>query len=492
MFKKVLIANRGEIAVRTAKTLREMGIKAAAVYSKPDQDSRHLYFADEAYPLDGTAPSETYLKIDKILTIAKKAKVDAIHPGYGFLSENPIFAKACQDERIVFIGPSAKAIQALGNKLSAKTLAEKAGVPVVPEMVWDEKTPLKLLREKIGYPLLIKAAAGGGGKGMRLVQKEEEFLSAAQAARHEAESAFGDGKIFIEKFLLKPRHVEFQIFGDLHGNMVHLFERECSIQRRYQKIVEESPCVPLSPELRSRMGNSAVKVAKSADYGNAGTVEFLVDQSGNFYFLEMNTRLQVEHPVTEMVVRRDLVRLQIQVAGGEKLPFQQEDLNQDGHAFECRIYAEDPFHGFLPSTGTLELFEPPEGPNIRVDTGVAKDSKITVDYDPMLAKLIVWGNNRSESLQKMLCALRHFAILGVSTNIEFLQTLFEHPSFQKGNLHTQFLSEHPIHAKEKTVPEEAWISAVLSLSAAKKSPSAKETSLKKLSPWDSIGSWRMV
>jgi 3-methylcrotonyl-CoA carboxylase alpha subunit len=496
MFKKVLIANRGEIAVRIAKTLQEMGIKVVAIYSNPDSESRHLLFCDEAYPLHGTTPAETYLHIEKILDIAQKANVDAIHPGYGFLSENPLFAKACQEVGIVFIGPSAEAIEALGDKLEAKKMAQKAGVPIVPEIEWNESLSPKRIQEKIGFPVLIKAVAGGGGKGVRLVEKEDALLPAIKAAKHEAQSAFGDDRIFLEKFLVKPRHIEFQIFGDLHGNYVHLFERECSIQRRYQKIVEESPSPALSPKLRAQMGEAAIKCAQSAGYANAGTVEFLVDQSGNFYFLEMNTRLQVEHPVTEMVVHHDLVRAQILVAQGEKLPFHQEKLKQNGHAFECRIYAEDPMRNFLPSIGTLEVFEPPEGPNIRLDTGVAKGSKITVDYDPLLAKLITWGEERSQSLHKMLWALKHFVVLGVTTNISFLQKLFLHPAFQKGELHTQFLSQHTFYQKEAFLPEpeEAWIAAALVFRALKTKANAKAFThiQKKEDPWDKLGAWRMV
>ena len=375
MFRKVLIANRGEIAVRIAQSLQQMGITAAAIYSEADAHSLHARSADEAYALGGKTSAESYLRIDKIIDVAKAHGVDAIHPGYGFLSENADFAQACADARITFIGPSPQVIHDMGDKIIAKQSFIAAGVPVVPGWSGPEDAGVEMIRgqaAKIGYPVLIKAAAGGGGKGMRVVQTEKDLATSLDAARREAQAAFGDGRIFLEKYISRPRHVEFQIFGDGRGNVVHLFERECSIQRRHQKIIEESPSPALTPQLRQKMGEAAVRAARTIGYTNAGTVEFMLDDAGNFYFLEVNTRLQVEHPVTEMITHQDLVRAQVLVAAGEELPFTQDELRQEGHAIECRIYAEDPARGFLPSTGTLAHYLPPIWANIRVDSGVSE------------------------------------------------------------------------------------------------------------------------
>ncbi len=465
MFKRILIANRGEIAVRVAQTVQEMGMRAVAVYSEPDRSSPHVAAADEAHPLEGKTAAETYLRGEKIIEIAKRNHIDAIHPGYGFLSENAAFAQACRDAGITFIGPSPEVIRATGNKIAAKKTLSAAGVPVVPGWTGTGKEdPKRFVTEaaKIGYPVLVKAASGGGGKGMRLVREKRDLLNAVEAAQREANAAFGDSQVFLERYIERPRHVEFQIFGDAHGNVVHLFERECSIQRRHQKILEETPSPALSAQLRARMGEAAVRAARAVSYTNAGTVEFLVDAAGEFYFLEINTRLQVEHPVTELTTGHDLVRAQILVAAGEHLPFSQEELRQDGHAIEVRICAEDAERDFMPSTGTIDVFVPPTGPGIRVDSGVVQGSEVSVYYDPMLAKLIVKGRTRNDAIQKLAWALNHFVVLGVTTNIRFLRALIDHPEFLAGRLHTQFLQENAITAKKDgPVPREAVLVAAL-------------------------------
>ncbi len=494
MYKKVLIANRGEIAVRIAATLQEMGITAVGVYSDADRRAVHVRACDEAYSLAGMTSGDTYLRGDKIIEIARLHGVDAIHPGYGFLSENEDFAQACHDAGITFIGPSPQVIRDMGDKIIAKKTFADAGVPVVPG--WPGKIgakaeALQAEAAKIGYPILIKAAAGGGGKGMRVVQKESELVAAMEAAQREAGSAFGDSRIFLEKYITRPRHVEIQIFGDSHGNVVHLFERECSIQRRHQKIIEESPSPALTPELRAKMGHAAVTAAKAIGYTNAGTVEFILDQGGQFYFLEVNTRLQVEHPVTEMVTHRDLVRSQLLVAAGQPLPFTQEDLSQDGHAIECRIYAEDPDRGFLPSIGTLAHYVEPRGPGIRIDSGVEQGSEVSVYYDPMLAKLICRGRTRDEAIDKSIWALERFIIMGVKTNVAFLRDVLMQPDFRRGNLHTHFLEENPIAALSDEVPQDALIAAALMtrLGADRRSVPAAATT-HSAGPWETAGGWR--
>ncbi len=496
MFKKVLVANRGEIALRIIQTLQEMGITALAVYSDPDRSAPHVRQADEAYHLPGKTPGETYLQGEKIIDLAKRHGVEAIHPGYGFLSENAEFAQACQQAGIVFIGPSPEVIRAMGDKIIAKQTMEKAGVPVVPGWAGELDTDIAVLKkeaQRIGYPILVKAAAGGGGKGMRRVSKEEKLEAALEAAAREATSAFGDARIFLEKYITRPRHIEFQIFGDHHGHIIHLFERECSIQRRHQKIIEESPSPALTPELRQKMGDAAVKAAKALGYTNAGTVEFILSETGEFYFLEVNTRLQVEHPVTEMTTHLDLVRLQVRIAVGEALPYQQADISQDGHAIECRIYAEDPGQNFMPSTGKLEKYVLPLGPNIRIDNGVVEGGEVTVYYDPMLAKLIVWGKTRQHALEKMHWALSHYVALGVTNNIEFLQAIIQHPAFQAGQIHTHFLEEHPIaqEAEQKASAVPAYIIAALASRATQK-VTINNTIDQPASPWQLSGTWRNV
>jgi acetyl/propionyl-CoA carboxylase alpha subunit len=455
--------------------------------------------ADEACPLEGNTSAETYLRADALLEVARRHGADAVHPGYGFLSENPDFAQACRNTGLMFIGPTPQAMKAVGDKTNAKRTAAEVGVPVVPGWWADPNASASQFADaagKIGYPVLIKAAAGGGGKGMRLVHDEREIGEAVEAARREAGSAFGDARVFLEKYIRKPRHVEFQVFGDAKGNVVHLFERECSIQRRHQKIIEESPSPALSPELRVRMGDAAVRMAKAVGYTNAGTVEFIVDENDSFYFLEVNARLQVEHPVTEMVIRRDLVALQLHVALGRPLPFSQSEVRQEGHALECRLYAEDAERGFLPSIGVLTHFDPPLAPNVRVDSGVRAGSEVSVYYDPMLAKMIVWGESREESIRRMSWALGRFAVLGVTTNIGFLRSLIKHPDFLKGRLHTQFLEEHRIvaHADDSLADRAALIAAVVAeLPTGRPTRDGRSGGLGvelTTNPWRQAGRWR--
>jgi len=505
MFKKILIANRGEIALRIARTVQEMGIAAVAVYSDADRRSPHVLACDEASPLPGNTSAETYLRGDAIIAIAQQHGADAIHPGFGFLAENAEFAEACAGAGITFIGPSPEAIAAMGDKIIAKEMMKKAGVPCVPGWTDGGDVTIEQAQQHagaIGYPLLVKAAAGGGGKGMRIVNEPDELEAAFDAARREAAAAFGDGRVFLEKYVPRARHIEFQIFGDAHGKVVHLFERECSIQRRHQKIIEESPSPGFSEHLRQRMGKAAVQAARTLSYTNAGTVEFMVDDEENFYFLEVNTRLQVEHPVTEMTLHRDLVKAQILVAAGEPLPFGQKELKQEGHAIECRIYAEDPAREFMPSTGVIGVYEPPAGPNVRVDSGVVAGSEVSVYYDPMLAKLIVWGRTRNEAIARMDRALSRYVILGVTTNIAFLREVINHAAFRAGELHTGFLAEHGIGtAVDDETPDEAYIAAALAvrdggvLVGAGISGGGAEGSSSgggPRSPWQTGGQWRVV
>ncbi len=494
MFKKVLIANRGEIAVRVAHTLREMGITVVAVYSEPDAAAPHVAIANEAHPFPGKTTAETYLRADLIIDIAKQSGADAIHPGYGFLSENADFARSCQKSNITFIGPTPESISAMGDKITAKKTMQNANVPTVPGWSGDNDAPIATVQkeaDKIGYPLLCKAAAGGGGKGMRRVDKPEDLEQAWQSAAREAASAFGDARVFLEKYIENPRHVEFQIFGDNEGNVVHLFERECSIQRRYQKIIEETPSPALSPELREEMGDSAIAAGKAINYTNAGTVEFILAPEGQYYFLEVNTRLQVEHPVTEMTTQQDLVRAQILVAAGQPLPFTQSSLQQTGHAIECRVYAEDPANNFVPSTGKIVAYQPPQGPNIRTDSGVTAGSEITVYYDPMVAKLIAWAPTREQAIAGMTNALNNFVILGPTTNIPYLRRIINHLEFAKGNTHTHFLTEHTIDASPPNPPVEAYIAAATSKQSTTTSASSTQT-VDGDTPWHTLGPWRVA
>jgi acetyl-CoA carboxylase biotin carboxylase subunit len=443
MFKKILIANRGEIAIRIMRACRELGIQTVAVYSAADAHAQHVQFADEAILLGDAAPKESYLNVDKLIRAALDSKADAIHPGYGFLSENASFAAAVDSAHLTFIGPSADSIRAMGDKAESKILMKKAGVPTVPGFegleTFDE---FKNAASEIGYPVLVKAAAGGGGKGMRVVNSEAELQEAIETARREALNSFGDERLLIEKYLAEAHHIEIQVFGDKHGNLVHLFERECSVQRRHQKIIEESPSPLLTPELREQMGQAAVAAAKAVNYHNAGTVEFIFDPKlSSFFFLEMNTRLQVEHPVTEAVTGLDLVHWQIRIAAGEKFPFAQTDIHQHGHAIECRVYAEDPSTGFLPSTGKLLQFIEPRGPGIRVDSGFATGDEVTHFYDPLLAKLIVHARKPRVAIQRMQTALQDFIVHGVVTNIDFMRAVLETDDFKQGKVSTRWVEK---------------------------------------------------
>lgn len=464
--KKILVANRGEIAIRVMTTARKMGIKTVAIYSTVDRNAPHVKFADEAVCI-GEAPSnQSYLLGSKIIKVAKQLHVDAIHPGYGFLSENAAFAEEVEKNNIIFIGPKSKAIKVMGNKLAAKDAVKAYDIPMVPgidEAITDVAKAKKIASE-IGFPILIKASAGGGGKGMRVVEEEKDLESQMNRAISEATSAFGDGSVFIEKYVASPRHIEIQVMADSHGNVVHLFERECSVQRRHQKVVEEAPSVVLSPELRSEMGEAAVKVAKACDYLGAGTVEFLLDENHNFYFLEMNTRLQVEHPVTELITGTDLVALQIKVARGEKLPIQQEDLRIKGHALELRVYAEDPLNDFLPSVGRLETYQIPVGKGIRVDNGFEEGMDIPIYYDPMLSKLITYGKTREEAIQLMIKAIDNYDIKGVQTTLSFGKFVFEHEAFQSGDFDTHFVKKYfTSDTIQLAMEEEAKIAAVIAM-----------------------------
>ncbi|MBG6061536.1 propionyl-CoA carboxylase alpha chain [Flavobacterium sp. CG_9.1] len=442
--KKILVANRGEIAIRVMKTAQKMGIKTVAVYSTVDRNAPHVKFADEAVWIGEAPSSQSYLLGHKIIEVAKTLNVDAIHPGYGFLSENADFAEECEKNDIIFIGPKSKAIRVMGSKLAAKEAVKDYNIPMVPgvdEAITDiEKA--KVAAKAIGFPILIKASAGGGGKGMRVVESESDFESQMNRAISEAIAAFGDGSVFIEKYVASPRHIEIQVMADSHGNILYLFERECSIQRRHQKVIEEAPSSVLSPELRKQMGEAAVLVAKSCDYLGAGTVEFLLDENNNFYFLEMNTRLQVEHPVTEWITGTDLVELQIRVARGEVLSMKQEDLKIKGHAVELRVYAEDPTNDFLPSVGNLEVYELPVGENIRVDNGFEQGMDIPIYYDPMVAKLITYGATREEAIQLMIKAIDGYHVEGVQTTLPFGKFVFEHEAFRSGNFDTHFVKKY--------------------------------------------------
>jgi len=442
--KKILVANRGEIALRIMRTIRKMGIKSVAVYSEADRSSPHVLFADEAVCL-GPAPSnQSYLNGDKIIDFCKQLGVDGIHPGYGFLSENADFAQKVTDAGILFIGPGPEAMRIMGSKLAAKECVKTYNIPMVPgiDQAIEDVTIAKEIANKIGYPILIKASAGGGGKGMRIVHKDSDLEEQMQRAISEAKSSFGDGSVFVEKYVSSPRHVEIQVLADNYGNTVHLFERECSIQRRHQKVVEESPSSVLTPELREKMGDAAVMVAKSCKYTSTGTVEFLMDEKLNFYFLEMNTRLQVEHPVTEMITGIDLVEEQIKIARGEKLGFTQEDLKINGHAVELRVYAEDPLNKFLPSIGTLTTYIKPEGEGVRVDDGYEEGMTIPIYYDPMIAKLATHGKTRIEAIQKMKQAIKDYKIEGLSTTLPFGTFVFEHDAFLSGHFDTHFVQDY--------------------------------------------------
>ena len=464
MFKKVLVANRGEVAVRILRACEERGLQTVAVYSDADRNALHVRYADEAYHI-GPAPSaESYLRIDTIIDVARRSGADAIHPGYGFLAENADFAQACEDAGITFIGPPPAAMHLMGDKVTARKTMIAAGVPVVPgsaEGLRDDEITAEA--ERIGYPVLIKASAGGGGKGMRVVRSADQIMSSLGAARREAKGAFGDDTVYLEKLIERPRHVEIQILADSHGNVIHLGERECSIQRRHQKLIEESPSVAVDETLRARMGQVAVRAAQAANYVNAGTLEFLLDQNGNFYFLEMNTRLQVEHPVTEMVTGVDIVKEMIAIAAGRRMRWRQENIQPKGWAIECRITAEDPINNFMPSGGRIVTLQEPTGPGVRVESGIYEGFEVSLYYDPMIAKLIVWGENRAEAILRMRRALREYRIGGIKTSLPFHQQIMVSTQFMWGTFDTTFLEERfaVIHAERPDMELSAAVAAAL-------------------------------
>ena len=461
MFNKVLIANRGEIAVRIIRACRELGIQTVAVYSDVDRAALHVRYANEAYHIGPPTARDSYLRIDRILEAAARSGADAVHPGYGFLGERPDFAQAVADAGLVWIGPPATAIGAMGDKVTARKTVEAAGVPIVPGTELDLRNDaLGIAADFVGFPLLIKATAGGGGKGMRLVQGQEEFEQALHSARREAEAAFGDGAVYLEKVIQEARHIEIQLLADQHGNIVHLGERDCSIQRRHQKLIEESPSLAVDEALRQKMGDIAVRAAQSVNYVNAGTIEFLLDKDKNFYFLEMNTRLQVEHPVTELVSGVDIVKAQLRIARGRRLPITQDDVRLNGWAIECRINAEDPYHDFLPSIGTVDNITMPTGPGVRVDTGIYEGFEITTHYDPLVSKLICWGETRGEALLRMRRALEGYRIMGIKTNIPFHQRILDSHRFMAGQIDTTFV-EQKFSMGEDLPPEQARIAAII-------------------------------
>ncbi|UCG30521.1 MAG: acetyl-CoA carboxylase biotin carboxylase subunit [candidate division WOR-3 bacterium] len=496
MFNKILVANRGEIAVRVLRACREMGVQSVAVYSDADRNALHTRYADEVYGLGGAPASESYLRIDKIMAVAKESGAEAIHPGYGFLAENSDFARACEDNGIVFIGPNSRAIELLGDKIASKKTMRKAKIPVIPGSegpVAEEEEGRKIV-EDIGFPVLIKAAGGGGGKGMRVVREQQDLGSAMKQAMGEANSAFGNPTIFIEKFLESPRHIEFQILADNHGNAIHLFERECSVQRRHQKLIEESPSAIMTPELRARMGEAAVKAVKVSKYNNAGTVEFMVDKDRNFYFLEMNTRLQVEHPVTELITGIDIVKEQFKIAAGEVLSLTQDNISMTGAAVECRISAEDPENNFAPSTGKITELIEPGGIGVRVDSGIYEGFDVPIYYDPLVAKLLVWAPTRKEALVRMTRALGEYMIRGIKTSIPFHRLVMDHPKFIEGDYDTTFIDKvlKKIEYK-KQHHDVAAISSVIARILSEKHvrlPKAREG--RKTNPWKLSGRKEMM
>ena len=492
----LLVANRGEIACRIMRTASAMGIRTVAVYSDADRDSQHVQLADSAYHIGGSAAASSYLDTDKVLQAAKHSGADAIHPGYGFLSENAGFAKACEQAGIIFIGPPASAIEAMGSKSAAKALMSEAGVPLVPGYHGDDQSPerLKQSADEMGYPVLLKASAGGGGKGMRPVHEAGEFDEALAAAKRESAKSFGDDHMLVEKLIQKPRHVEIQVFFDQHGNGVYLFERDCSIQRRHQKVIEEAPAPGMDEDLRRAMGEAAVRAAAAIDYVGAGTVEFLLDADRHFYFMEMNTRLQVEHPVTEMITGEDLVAWQINVAQGQKLPKEQSQLQCNGHAFEARIYAEAPYQDFLPQTGKLLCHRPPQNhAHCRVDGGVTEGDSVSVHYDPMISKLIVWGSDRNQALRRLSEALSHYRIGGLTTNREFLLALSRHPAMIAGDVHTGFIEQHDDCLQPLSAPQhfKALAAMAMILRQIQRSHAFAERSAEPDSPWHDALTWRV-
>ncbi len=500
MFKKVLIANRGEIAVRVIRACRDMGIRTVVVHSDIDKLSLHVQLADEAVLIGPAPATESYLNMDRIIRAAHDTSSEAIHPGYGFLAENADFARLCEKENIVFIGPNSQALALVGDKVRARETMAKAGIPIIPgmEAISRSVTEFEAAARSIGYPVIVKASAGGGGKGMRIVCEEKDLRPAVEAGMREAKSAFGDESVYLEKYIEEPRHVEFQVLADNAGQTVHLFERECSIQRRHQKIVEETPSPALDPELRARMAETAKKAMRAAGYNNAGTVEFLLDKDRNFYFLEVNARLQVEHPVTELVTGVDLVRRQILIASGEKLTLKQEDLRQSGHAIECRIYAEDPENNFLPSPGRILFLKEPQGPGVRYDGGIYGGWEVPIYYDPILAKLIVWAEDRESACRRMAAALDDFVILGIHTTNAFLKDIINHPEFRAGRTNTAFIKKYFDGWKESGKNEDdlrlVLAAAAFDEMAAATRPGGRpdrETKEGAATPWKTLGHWRI-
>jgi acetyl-CoA carboxylase biotin carboxylase subunit len=496
MFKKVLIANRGEIAVRIIRACREMGVKTVAIFSEIDRRSLHVRLADEAYPVGPAQASQSYLNMERIIEVAKESGAEAVHPGYGFFAENYDFVRRVESEGLVFIGPPAEAVKLLGDKVAARKTMRNSGVPIVPgtEVEIGSDDHGASIAEKVGFPILIKAVGGGGGKGMRIVRKKSELKSALRAASSEAESAFADPRIYIEKYLERPRHVEIQILADRFGSVIHLGERECSIQRRHQKVIEESPSPVVDEKMRKAMGEAAVTATKAAGYVNAGTIEFLVDSDRSFYFLESNTRLQVEHPVTEMVTGIDLAKEQLRIASGMKLSYKQEDIKWSGSAIECRIYAEDPENNFLPSTGVVHSYWEPSGPGVRVDSGLYEGADVSLFYDPLISKLLAWGENRSEAIDRMKRALSEYRILGVANNIPFHMEVMNNQKFQKGDIHTHFIDEEferrrlaETEDKDELHKAAAVFSALLDYQEKKRVKPVLSRAKSKESPWKIAG-----
>jgi acetyl-CoA carboxylase biotin carboxylase subunit len=491
MFKKILVANRGEIAVRVLRACREMNIASVTVYSDADLSALHAQYADEVYHIGGAPATESYLVIDKIIEVARKSRVEAIHPGYGFLAENTEFAKACEQAGIAFIGPTSAAIDLLGDKIASKKTMSKAGIPVIPGSDGPINDPTKAgaVAREIGFPVLIKAAGGGGGKGMRVVRTPAELEGSMKHAMSEAQSAFGNPTIFIEKFLEAPRHIEFQILADMHGNVVHLFERECSVQRRHQKLIEESPSVIMTASLRSKMGEAAVKAVKVSEYTNAGTVEFMVDKNSNFYFLEMNTRLQVEHPVTELITGIDIVKEQFRIACGEEMDLRQEHISMRGSAIECRISAEDPENNFAPSTGTIKRYMPPGGIGVRMDEGVYEGFSVPIYYDPLIAKLLVWAPTRRQAIERMKRALAEYVIQGIKTSIPFHALVMRNPRFIEGDYDTTFVDTviGRIQYEKQHHEIDAIVSVIEQLTAQKHASKKNAASGSRMNAWKMAG-----
>lgn len=496
MFKKILVANRGEIAIRVVRACKELGIGTVGIYSPADGNSLHLRHVDQAVLVGDSAPQASYLNIPAIIDAARATGCDAIHPGYGFLAENPAFARACEENNITFIGPGSDALALVGDKVASRNTVIKVGVPIIPGMQIAEKdlSAFKAVAAQVGYPVIVKASMGGGGKGMRIVRTEPELEASILAGRREAKSAFGDETVYLEKYIERPRHIEFQVLRDKHGNTVHLFERECSIQRRHQKIIEETPSTALDDELRSRMGEAAKKVIEAAAYTNAGTVEFLLDESRNFYFLEVNARVQVEHPITEMVTGIDLVRHQILIASGHKLGFDQRAVRARGHSIEARIYAEDPENGFLPCPGMITHLSEPAGPGIRVDSGIFQGWDVPPFYDPILSKLIVWAEDRKAAIKRMSNALQDYVILGINTNLGYLKRITDNPRFARGDYHTHFIDESESELTMRAAGRHtALIAAALIMSEARILSGAPPDGLvaRHTTPWQELGHWEI-